>query len=479
MMDTPLPPGAILAGKYRIERALGQGGMGVVMAARHIELGELFAVKFLLTDTTTNTEAMERFLREARASARLKGPHIAKVHDVGRLETGAPYMIMEHLEGADLKTLLLERGPLPTGEAAAYVLQACEAMIEAHAAGIVHRDIKPANLFLTGRPGSKQWIKVLDFGISKPTTPEGADITKTGATLGSPAYMSPEQMLRTRTVDERSDIWALGVVLYELVTGVSPFYGDAITEVVARVLSEEPEPPSALCSDLPEWVDDIVLRCLKKRPEERFQTAAELADALQPFVAPMSGRLSEIPSRPTITSVRPSNTRVSSPGVTATGSNWDRPASGPPSRLPSKTSVLAFVAIGAGAIVIGGAAWLIGGAPREPAGALTSTAGTSNAAPAAAALSPSSSVQVHPAPREQEVGEPASSAEPVASRTAPIATAAPAVDPNAARPKTVKTVTTAAAAPTPTTKPAAGPATASAPTSAPASESPKRHEGIY
>ncbi|UQA56114.1 serine/threonine-protein kinase [Polyangium aurulentum] len=281
-MDRPVRPGQVLLDKYRVERVLGKGGMGVVVAARHLGLGELFAIKFLLPHALCCEGLVERFLREARAAARLRGDHVARVHDVGHLDTGSPYMVMEHLEGQDLKRLLRARGgPLPVEEAVMYVLQACEAIAEAHSHGIVHRDIKPANLFLVDRPGSAPSIKVLDFGISKQVAPRTEpDLTRTGMVMGSPLYMSPEQMTRLKEVDPRSDIWSLGVVLYELVTGRVPFKGEGLPQTVGQVLQEDPLPPSALRPGLSPALDAIVLRCLEKRREKRFQSVGELVDAL-------------------------------------------------------------------------------------------------------------------------------------------------------------------------------------------------------
>ena len=293
-MRAPVQPGDVLAGKYRVERLLGQGGMGVVVAARHLELDELYAIKFLLPDALSHSQAVERFLREARASARLKGEHVAKVHDVGRMESGAPYMVLEFLAGSDLKQLVRKRGPLPWEEAATYMLQTCEAIAEAHALGIVHRDLKPANLFLIQRPNGTPCVKVLDFGISKQTAPDGCDLTRTGMALGSPLYMSPEQMVRSKDADARSDIWSLGVVFYELLIGAVPFLADTLTEVVGRVLQEEHAPPSQVRPDLPAGIDEIVAGCLQKRPEHRFQSVEELAAALRQLVgwSGAAGRLS-------------------------------------------------------------------------------------------------------------------------------------------------------------------------------------------
>src|SRR4051812_480796 len=214
---TEVYAGQILGGKYRVDRVLGAGGMGMVVAATHLQLDERIAIKFLLPEALRNPEAVARFGREAKAAVKIRGEHVARVIDVGSFENGAPYMVMEHLDGRDLSSFIHERGAMPMSDAVDAVLQACEALAEAHALGIVHRDLKPANLFLTRRPDGTPSIKVLDFGISKLTAP-GADhsMTKTSAVMGSPLYMSPEQMTASRGVDARTDIWALGVVLYEL-----------------------------------------------------------------------------------------------------------------------------------------------------------------------------------------------------------------------------------------------------------------------
>lgn len=290
MSEQTLPSvqvGDLLAGKYRVERVLGVGGMGIVVAGRHVDLDELRAIKLMLGNFALHPEAVERFLREARAAARLKSEHVAKVHDVGRLESGAPYMVMEHLEGCDLQQLLKAQGPLPLWAAVTYVLQACEALAEAHAAGIVHRDIKPANLFLAKSADGTPTTKVLDFGISKFTPADGSapglDMTKTTEALGSPLYMSPEQMASTRNVDLRTDIWALGVVLYQLTTGVVPFRAESLTQLCVMVLQHEPLPPSQARAGLPVELDRVVLRCLQKHPSQRYANVAELAADLLPF----------------------------------------------------------------------------------------------------------------------------------------------------------------------------------------------------
>jgi serine/threonine-protein kinase len=289
LLDLTLEPGTVLAGKYRVERVLGQGGMGVVAAAYHLQLEQRVALKLMLPHAVVSGEAVARFLREARAAARISSEHVARVFDVGALETGEPYIAMEYLEGSDIAELLVQRGRLPVEEAVDYLLQACEALAEAHAAGIVHRDLKPGNLFLVRRVDGRRFVKVLDFGISKVTggpAQSNAPATRTSALMGSPLYMSPEQMGSSKHVDARSDVWALGVVLYELVSGTPPFNGETLPQVCARVMSEPAPPLTELAPGLPPALCGAVHRCLEKDPARRFQSVAELAHALEPLASP-------------------------------------------------------------------------------------------------------------------------------------------------------------------------------------------------
>jgi serine/threonine-protein kinase len=259
--------------------------MGVVVSALHLELEERVAVKFLLPEYADNENAAKRFLREARAAARIKSEYVARVIDVGRLETGAPYMVMEYLEGRDLSALV-SSGPLPIDDAADYVIQACHAMAEAHAAGIVHRDLKPANLFLAQRPDGTRVIKVLDFGISKGAAGgdlSEASLTKTSTMMGSPYYMSPEQMRSARDVDHRTDIWSLGVILFELISGRTPFQGDSLPGLLTSIMTDTPPSLTGLRPDAPPELEQIVLRCLRKSRDDRVQDVGALTRALLPF----------------------------------------------------------------------------------------------------------------------------------------------------------------------------------------------------
>jgi serine/threonine-protein kinase len=288
-------PGETLAGKYRIERELGTGGMGRVVAAKHLVLDQMVALKFIRTGVLEGSEAVRRFLREARAAARLKSEHIARVLDVATLDTGEPYMVMEYLEGVDLHTVLKQRGALTVEEASEYVIQACVALAEAHAAGIVHRDIKPANLFLTRGPAGVPCLKVLDFGVSKPGHLDSVDVEVTTATsmLGSPRFMSPEQMMCSRDVDRRADIWSLGVLLYVLASGKLPFDADTLGGLFNKVMHEPLRPISQVRVGLPPVFQAVVARCLEKEPARRFQDVRELAHALAPFGPPRARALLE------------------------------------------------------------------------------------------------------------------------------------------------------------------------------------------
>jgi serine/threonine-protein kinase len=322
--------GAMLAGKYRVDRVLGTGGMGVVVAALHVQLDDEVAIKLLRADLSGGASSAERLVREARAATKIKSEHVTRVFDVGTLEDGSPYIAMERLRGSDFATIVEKDGALAPETVVDYVLQACEAVVEAHALGMVHRDLKPANLFLTHRMDGGACVKVLDFGVSKILAPERepadddgaakapldraddttldpdasdasdaadaaggeraalerslrASLTGTGAHVGSPRYMAPEQVRAARNVDARADVWALGAILYELCTGQPPFDDDDGESLARAILEREPSPASTVSEAVPRGLSDAIAKALAKSLDARFQDVAALASAIAPF----------------------------------------------------------------------------------------------------------------------------------------------------------------------------------------------------
>lgn len=281
--------GAILAKRYRIDGIVAEGGMGTVYRAWHVLLERPVAIKVMRPELARMPEAVARFVNEARAAAQLCGRHSLRVIDIGRIENGPPYQVLELLEGSDLRTVLNERGPLPFLEAVELVLQACEGVAEAHSLGIIHRDLKPENLFLSRAADGTQVLKLIDFGISKRRVDARAEnLTAFGESVGSPNYMSPEQMSSPERVDERSDVWSLGVVLFELLTGKTPFDAETLPIVFARVLGGEPTPLRQFRQDLPKGLQQLLARCLAKDAHYRFASVHELARALSRLERPGS-----------------------------------------------------------------------------------------------------------------------------------------------------------------------------------------------
>jgi serine/threonine-protein kinase len=269
--------------KFTIVGVLGRGGMGAVYEARHARLSRRVAIKFLLPELARNREILRRFENEAKAAGQLEHPNLAAVTDLGRSEDGAPYLVMEFLQGEDLSKLLRRIGPLPVCRAIDIVLQACWGLAVAHKAGIVHRDLKPENLFLAEMGDGGDFVKVLDFGIAKLRSPDGSFVTSTGTTFGTAHYMSPEQARGAAEVDERTDVWSLGVVLYELLSGRKPFEGDQFLHVVHQILSVEPPALASLRPGLPPALITAVARAMAKDAAGRFRTIQGFADALSPF----------------------------------------------------------------------------------------------------------------------------------------------------------------------------------------------------
>lgn len=276
-----LAVGDVVAGKYRIEGMLGRGGMGVVYSARHVRLGHRVAIKAL---DSNEPKAATRFLREARTCAQLLNDHIARVFDLGHLPNGVPFFSMEHLSGEDLARALA-RGPVGPTLAVEYVLQACTALAAAHAAGVIHRDLKPSNIFIARRPDGSPLVKVLDFGLSKFVSAHGLGITSsvtlTQSLVGSPQYMSPEQILSSETLDARTDIWSIGVILYELATRQRPFPGSTLPAILISIATQQPRAPSSLAQDVSPGLEHVILRCLEKNPAARYPDIAALVEALR------------------------------------------------------------------------------------------------------------------------------------------------------------------------------------------------------
>jgi tRNA A-37 threonylcarbamoyl transferase component Bud32/tetratricopeptide (TPR) repeat protein len=287
--ELPVGVGDVIDGKFEIRKVLGVGGMGSVVEAHHIRLDQRVALKFIHRDLARDEELNRRFLREAQAAARLRSEHVCRVLDAATLSDGTPYIVMEFLEGRDLGHVLRTDGPLPVEDAVEYVFQVCEAIAEAHAAGIIHRDLKPQNLFLTRRPTGLPLVKVVDFGISKLDDGSTGGRTATDKVIGSPAYMSPEQLRSTREADARSDIWSLGVVLYELLAAHLPFRGHNLPSLALAIVSETQAPIDGSRQSIPEGLVAVIGRCLEKDPADRFSSVAELAAALRPF-GPESAR---------------------------------------------------------------------------------------------------------------------------------------------------------------------------------------------
>ena len=278
--------GDILAGKYRAERVMGAGGMGVVVEVTHVESGGVFALKYLRPSVARDPSAAARFLREAKAGGRIRNPHVVAISDVGELSSGSPFLVMEYLEGTSLDKRLVAGTRLPLSEACDLAMQVAEGLAAAHAMGVIHRDIKPANLFLTLGPDGAEVLKIVDFGISKildPDSPSAQHLTRTQTSIGSPLYMSPEQMRSARTADFRTDQWSLGVVLYRMATGHLPFDGQSLPRLCVQVLEASFMPAAMRCPDLPTEFAAAVERCLRRLPNERYADMAELADALVPF----------------------------------------------------------------------------------------------------------------------------------------------------------------------------------------------------
>ena len=480
--------GEIIAGKYRVERILGIGGMGVVVAAQHIRLDEKVALKFLLSAALTNPEAVARFVREARAASKIKSEHVARV--LGRRD--ARQRLPVHGDGVPagdgpLGVPVQKHGALPFPQAVDYVLQACEALAEAHAIGIVHRDLKPANLFLhPAHATGELCVKVLDFGISKLTAP-GADsvsMTRTTALMGSPLYMSPEQMVTSKGVDVRTDIWSLGVILFELVTARLPFDAQSVTELAIRIAMEPPTPLRSLRPDAPPGFEHLLARCLDKNRDQRFQTVADLAVALAEYAPPQSrlsvervlGTLRRAGVAPAFQGGGTGDARGSGvfaeggpalgatrqpvnaagPGIPPqTAASWGQTGSGAVPAPKSHTGLAIGIAVVVLAAVTGAGAMVVS---RLHANAATAAA----APPTSAASAPSDTPAAAAPPSTGAAASPAASS-PAAPPAASTAQASPDVTPTAPAAKTETHAARAPGAHAPAPPAAAAPSPAAPP----------------
>ncbi len=327
--------GELVAGKYRVEAQLGSGGMGAVLSARHEQLGQIVALKVLHPTACEDPDAVARFMREARSAASLESEHVVRIFDVGTSEHGSPFMVMERLVGFDLAQTLDQHGPLDANLAALCVYQAALGVADAHDNGIIHRDLKPSNLFLVKKRDGAPLIKVLDFGISKALDANAnVHLTQTRTIVGSPLYMSPEQVRDARRVDARSDVWSLGVILHELLSGRPAFDGDTLPAVCARIVADPPGP--IMRTDVPSELLEVVDRCLQKDPSFRYQSARALIDALRPLLRDVSEALAllGVPSAQSF----PRNSSVSFPstsGANLVGTVVDNA----PTRVSNKQAV--------------------------------------------------------------------------------------------------------------------------------------------
>ena len=448
MVGTDLGLGSVLDGRYRLVRDIAAGAMGRLVEAEHLVLGKAVAIKFVLSQP--DARIRRRMVQEARAAQQLASEHIVRVFDVG-IVGGAPYIVMELLEGTDLGQLVEGNGPLPVADAVDYVLQACVGLAEAHAVGVVHRDIKPSNLFLTRSALGMPLVKVLDFGISKlgegvETADGSAERTAESALLGSPYYMSPEQLRNPTRVDARSDVWSLAVTLFHLLSRAHPFEGETLNEVSAAIFTDPPKGLELLRDDVPSELEAAIEQALAKRPEERTQSMADFAASIAPF-ASKRGRLSAERVSAAPPSVTPRQLTISSPGVsreaelasTLPALSSDAPprsadartaSSGAPA--PTRRWLLFGLAVVA-VLALGIGVWM---RPRDEPAPVATSPEPSPPAPAAAAPATAATVPA-PAPktvRVEPAADAAAPAKPEPRSPAPVRRAATAAPKPSAKP---------------------------------------------
>ncbi|HWA74430.1 MAG TPA: protein kinase [Polyangiaceae bacterium] len=456
-MQTPVEVGAVVGGKYRIQEFVGSGAMSVVALAQHLELEHLVAIKFLHAVGFDHEQSAQRFKREARAAAKIQSEHVTRVFDVGSLPDGCPYIVMEHLKGCDLAQELAKRGPLPATEVARYMLETCEALAEAHAAGIIHRDLKPENLFLADRADGSRSIKVVDFGISKSMSQSLTDLSLTGTAsfMGSPLYMSPEQMRSSRNVDARTDIWSLGTVMYEMVSGNSPFMAESIPELCLAVVGDPPKPLREVQPNLPAGFEQVIMRCLEKDRDRRYASVAELAQALSPFApaeassALRTGRIlarsiARFDGAEAVTGAGVSRTLPPTSTARPSAPAQAQDSSSPVLRRRLGSSGLRIAA--AAVLALGlGALWMYR-SEQDKSGVLTPSLAAEPAVPMAAATAVASGPRVEPVDRAIEVS---ANAEESSAKRGDSATGSAPRPSNSARARGARVALSAAREPTP------------------------------
>ena len=365
--------GELVSDRYRIERVIGSGGMAHVLAVRQVKLDQLFAMKILDPALAEDSDARERFAREAKAMAALTSAHTVRVHDVAELENGLPYLVMDYLDGEDLGRVLRRRGALPIEEAVDLIDQACIALEEAHAAGLVHRDLKPENLFVAKDANGFETLRVLDFGIARGIGGKVGKLetlTRHGDVIGTLAFMAPEQIRNAKGVDARTDVWGIGACLYRILTNARPFAGGSEGSLIAAILAQEPVPIRQVRPEVPPALEQVVVRCMKKSPADRFATVKELREMLKLALAAgelvgdddgtlqMSGAPVRPPKKPGTVKIAASNPPPSGTGpqpamrpvptpppISTPGLAGNIPPSAPQLPMPPAKSSVPFVVI--------------------------------------------------------------------------------------------------------------------------------------
>jgi eukaryotic-like serine/threonine-protein kinase len=466
--DAPVPfldalSGRVVDGRYKIGRLIGKGAMGIVYEAEHVLVGRKIAVKFGYAGPSSS--AFERFRREAKAAAAVGNAHIVDVLDMGRLDAGTSYMVLERLEGKDLGFTVASEGRFTLRRALNVALQLCDALSAVHAVGIVHRDLKPENVFLTRRDGRVDFVKVLDFGVCKVREPGGTRVTASGEAIGTPQFMAPEQAEGRSDVDHRADLYSLGAILYFLLADKPPFDAATWPQLLLKITYDSPPPLSEREHGVPPELDAVVQRALAKNPEQRFQTCEELKAALEPFSQEVDALASTAPTvrslRPAASSVNPSSTAPHS----AASAERATPTISIPLQGPGKRAAGAALVVGLGALAL---LILRSIAPKE------NSAHDSQGVPAAASSGssqgrvtapPRASAAVLPSARASEPEAPVPTRQLASGKRAPLRVTAPKPSASAV-PASTPSAEAVAPAPSGATRPATSATSTSMPNAA-------------